>query len=309
MRPAARPMSVQSNRSTQEPSRLGIAFVTALALHAGALGALTLWHSTETENPPGEQEITIDLAPAMEEVVSVAPAEMSAVEAPLAEPEEMPLEPETVEPLPPEEAPAEQPDEIVELLESQETTEVLPVEAETAAEPEAVVALPPPEMVIAKSLEAPPPPKPEPKPEKRSSPPKPVERKPPSRRTVAQPPQAPSEARQGQASASRENMGGAAASADPAERARYLASLRAAVRHRLHIPNVLRSQGFNGSASVVFTMDSSGRITSSSLVRSSGHPAADQAALAAVRPGSPVPPAPTSVPQRTFTLPLVISIR
>ena len=64
--------------------------MTALALHGAVLGALTLWRSDEADNPPGEQEITIDLAPAMEETVSVAPAEMSAVEAPLVEPEVLP---------------------------------------------------------------------------------------------------------------------------------------------------------------------------------------------------------------------------
>lgn len=304
MRPAARPMSAQSISSTQEPSRLGIAFATALALHGAVLGGLTLWQSTEPDNPPGEQEITIDLAPAMEEVVSVAPAEVSAVAAPSAEPEPVPPEPETLEPLPPEEATAEQPEEVTALPEPLEATEAAPVEAEMATEPEPVIALPPPETIVAKPLEEKPAPKPEKKPVQ-----KPVERKPPPRRTVAQPQQPPSEARQGQASASRENMGGAAASADPAESARYLASLRATLRSRMRIPNALRSQGFNGSVSVLFTIDSSGRITSSSLVRSSGHPVADQAALAAARPGSSVPPAPASVPQRTFNLPLVISIR
>jgi protein TonB len=297
-------MSAQSITSTQEPSRLGIAFVTALALHGAILGGLTLWQSTEPDNPPGEQEITIDLAPALEEAVSVAPAEVSAVDAPLVEPEEVPLEPETLEPLPPEVATAEQPEEATALPEPLEATEAVPVEAEMATEPEPTIALPPPETIIARPLEE----KPIPKPEKKPIP-KPVERKPPPRRTVTQPQQPPSEARQGQASASRENMGGAATSADPAESARYLANLRATLRSRMRIPNALRSQGFNGSVNVVFTIDSSGRITSSSLVRSSGHPAADQAALAAASPGSSVPPAPVSVPQRTFNLPLVINIR
>jgi protein TonB len=304
VRPAARPMSVQSIRSTQEPSRLGIAFAMALALHGAVLGGLALWQSTDPDNPPGEQEITIDLAPAMEEAVSVAPAEVAAVAAPLVEPEEVAPEPEQVEPLPPEEVTAEQPEEAAELAEAQEVTEVAPAEAEMAMESEPVIALPPPETVVAKPLEVKPAPKPEKKPVE-----KPVERKPPPRRTVAQPQQPPSEARRGQASASRENMGGAAASADPAERARYFASLRATLRNRMRIPNALRSQGFNGTVNVVFTIDSSGRITGSSLGRSSGHPAADQAALAAARPGTSVPPAPASVPQRTFDLPLVISIR
>ncbi len=293
-------MSVQSMKSTQEPGRLGIAFITALLLHVSALAAVTFWPRA-TDDPPGEQEITIDLAPAMEEVISVAPAEMSALAAPLVEPEPVPLEPETVEPLPPEEATAEQPEEIAELPEPQVTEQVPPVEAEMATEPEPVVALPPPETVVAKPLEERPPPKPEPKPEKKQ-PPKPVERKPPPRRTVAQPPQPPSEARQGQASASRENMGGSAASADPDAMRRYRATLYAAVKNRLRYPPSAERQGISGTAEVRFTLDRSGQVISASLVRSSGNALLDQAALATVRPGSSLPAAPDSVAQSQFTV-------
>ncbi len=297
-------MSVQSIRSTQEPSRLGIAFVTALALHGAVLGGLALWQSTEPDNPPGEQEITIDLAPAMEEAVSVAPAEMATVAAPPVEPEEAAPEPEQVEPLPPEEATTEQPEEAAELAEAQEVTEVAPAEAEMAMEPEPVVALPPPETVVAKPLEVKPAPKLEKKPVE-----KPVERKPPPRRTVAQPQQPPSEARQGQASASRENMGGAAASADPNALNRYRATLSAMLRNRLRFPNAARSRGISGRAEVSFTLDRSGRIVSSSLSRSAGDPVLDQAALATVRPGSSLPAVPDSVSQLSFVIGLGFDLR
>jgi periplasmic protein TonB len=304
-------MSVQSIHSTHEPSRLGIAFLTALALHGAVLGALTLWRSSEMDNTPGEQEITIDLAPAMEEAVSVAPAEMSAVAVPPVEPEPVPLEPETIEALPPEEAPAEQPKELAELPEPHEMMEVPPVEAEIATEPEPVVALPPPERVVAKPLQEPLPPRPEPKTEKKPPPPKPVERKPSPRRIVAQPQQTPSEARQGQASSSRENTGGAAASADPTVLNRYVASLTAALRNRLRYPDVARSQGIDGVATLRFTMDRSGRVIGSTVTRSAGHPALDQAAIAAASPGSSLPPAPAALPQQQFTIsvPLRFNLR
>jgi periplasmic protein TonB len=303
-------MSVQSIHSTHEPSRLGIAFLTALALHGVVLGALTLWRSSEMDNTPGEQEITIDLAPAMEEAVSVAPAEMSAVAAPPPEPEPVLLQPESVEPVAPEEVAAEQHEEVAELPEPQDTMEVPPVEAEMAVEPEPVVALPPPDVVVAKPVEQPSPPKPGPKPEKKP-PLKPVERKPPPRRIAAQPPQPPSEARQGQASSSRENTGGAAASADPTVLNQYVASLTAALRNRLRYPDVARSQGIDGVATLRFTMDRSGRIIGSTLVRSAGHPALDQAALAAAGPGSSLPPAPAALPQQLFTIsvPLRFNLR
>jgi TonB family protein len=46
------------------------------------------------------------------------------------------------------------------------------------------------------------------------------------------------------------------------------------LQSRFRIPDALRSQGFNGSATVSFTVDDSGRIISSSIVGSLGHAAA-----------------------------------
>jgi periplasmic protein TonB len=290
-------MSVQTLRPTQEPSRLGIAFITALILHGAALMAVTFWPSDKADTP-GEQEITIDLAPAMEEIVSVAPSLEQSQEVPPVETEALPVETETVEEQPPEESVEAQPQEVIEAV----PVEAVPVEQETA-QTESVI-LPPPETVVAKPLEETPAPKPEKKP-----PPKPVERKPPPRRTVAEQKPLPSDARQGQASASRENMSGQAASTDPSARNRYLASLAATLRNRLRYPDVARSQGVSGVAQIRFTVDRSGRIVSSSLVRSAGHPSLDQAALATASPGASVPPVPDFIPQLTFTIPLRFNLR
>jgi protein TonB len=306
-------MSVQSVKSPQEPSRLGIAFIAALLLHGTALAALTLWHSKESVTPPGEQEITIDLAPAMQEAVSVAPQEMSAVESPPVETEPLPVEPETLEAQPPEEPVEDQPQGVTALEEPPQVTEVAPVEAVPAEpatpETEAVVALPPPETVVAKPLEEKPAPKPEKKPPPKPVERKPVERKPTPRREVAQLQQPPSQARQGQASASRENMGGSAASADPNALSRYRASLNAALKRRLRYPSIAQSQGIRGTAHVRFTLDRSGTIVSSSIVRSSGHPALDQAALAAASPGATLLPVPDFIPQPVFIIPLGFDLR
>jgi protein TonB len=291
-------MSVQSIRSTHEPSRLGIAFITALLLHGAALTAVTLWPS-DAENPPGEQEITIDLAPSMEELVSVSPSLEQSQEVPPVETEPLPVETETVEEQPPEEIVEAQPQDVTEAV----AVEAVPVEQEMA-QTEAVILPPPPETVAAKPLEEPLAPKPEKKP-----PPKPVERKPPPRRTVAEQKPLPSDARQGQASASRENMSGQAASADPSARNRYLASLVASLRNRLRYPDAARNQGVTGVATVRFTMDRSGRIVSASLVQSTGHTALDHAALAAASPGSSLPPIPDFIPQSTFTVPLRFNLR
>ena len=95
-------MSVQTLRPTQEPSRLGLAFLTALLLHGAALTAVTLWPRDKADLP-GEQEITIDLAPAMEELVATAPDALAAPEIPPVETEALPVEAEAVEAQPPEE--------------------------------------------------------------------------------------------------------------------------------------------------------------------------------------------------------------
>ena len=282
-------------RPSQEPSRLGLAFATALVLHGAVLTAVTFWPSDKAD-APGEQEITLDLAPAMEELVSVAPSFEQSQEVPPVE-TETPMESETVEDQPPEEIVEARPQDVAEAL----PVEAVPIEQETA-QTEAVI-LPPPEMIVAKPLEE----KPVRKPEKKPSP-KLVERKPP-RRSVAEPKPLPSDARQGQASASRENMGGQAAAADPTARNRYLASLVASLRNRLRYPDVARSQGVTGIATVRFTMDRSGRIVGASLVRSAGHTALDQAALAAASPGSSLPPIPDFIPQSTFTVPLRFNLR
>jgi len=300
-------MSVQTLRPTQEPSRLGLAFLTALLLHAGALAAVTLWPRS-ADDPPGEQEITIDLAPAMEEMAAVTPDAAAAPEIPPVEAEALPVESETLEAQTPEEVVEVRPEEPVEVQEPEQVTDAAPVEAlpaePAATETETAVLLPPPDAVVARPLEAPPPPKTERKP----TPPKPMERKPPPRRAIAQP-QPPSEARQGQISASRENTGGAAASADPNIRIQYFARLRAALQSRLRFPSTMQNQGIGGVVRIRFTLDDSGRIVSSSLASSSGHPALDEAALATARPGSSVPAAPSSVSERSYTIPLRFNAR
>ncbi|MBN9083062.1 MAG: hypothetical protein BGP04_02560 [Rhizobiales bacterium 62-17] len=57
-----------------------------------------------------------------------------------------------------------------------------------------------------------------------------------------------------------------------------------------------------GSASVAFTIDRSGRVLSSSLVRSSGDAALDGEAVAMMRRASPVPQPPDNVGGRTISL-------
>ena len=111
-------MSVQSIRSAQEPGRVGAAFLVALALHVGGLLGLAYWQSQDDVNP-GEQEITIDLAPAMQDVESVAPAAVTSPEIPPTDVEVTPVEPLE------EAVPVEEEVEAVE----QQIVEALPIEA------------------------------------------------------------------------------------------------------------------------------------------------------------------------------------
>jgi periplasmic protein TonB len=56
---------------------LPAAALVAVALHSLAIAGLTLWRPVPPITPPGQQEITIDLAPAMEHAEAVSPAEVS----------------------------------------------------------------------------------------------------------------------------------------------------------------------------------------------------------------------------------------
>jgi protein TonB len=59
------------------PSGLTYAFLVALALHAAALVGMALFGAAPTA-PPGENIVTIDLAPQMTEADTQAPAEQAA---------------------------------------------------------------------------------------------------------------------------------------------------------------------------------------------------------------------------------------
>lgn len=294
-------MSVTNTITTREPRPLAMAFALALAMHAATLAALVFWPEEEPLSAPGEQEITIDFAPAMESVEAVMPAEVAAPAEVAPEAETAPVEETTAEAILPEDVTEENLEEAPELSEAQEIVEAEPVEAmpvdeAPAAQAEAAIAIPPPpETVTARTVEE--------KPTRQKA------AKPPPRKQAQRTP--PSNPRAGSASSSRENMGGSAAAADPAVLNRYLARLALVLRGRLRYPDQARRAGVTGVATLRFTMNRSGRIISTSLLRSAGHPMLDQAALAAARPGTTLPAAPDSIPQQqfTFSVPLRFILR
>jgi TonB family protein len=63
-----------------------------------------------------------------------------------------------------------------------------------------------------------------------------------------------------------------------------------------------------GSATVSFGLDGSGRVTRVSVVRGSGHASLDQEAAAMVRRASPFPPPPPGA-ARSFTVPVRFAVR
>jgi protein TonB len=313
-------VSAENGETMNDHGRLGAAFLVALALHVGALAAMAFWPTRNDRSPPGEQEITIDLAPAMEQAEAVTAAAASAPADVLAEAKEVAAAEPVLTETPPEEtteiveeAAQARPPEAAEPVKPGEPLEAMPAEAvpaeAPAAEPEVMAALPPPqETVVAKELEAKPRSKPVKPPPAKKPPPKP---RPAPREAVAERRAAPSIPREGQASSSRENTGGGAASADPNAFNRYAAQLAAALRSRLRYPESARAQGLTGVATVRFTMQRSGQIVSAVVVRSAGLGILDQAALAAAAPGTSLPPAPDSVPQPQFTfeVPLRFNLR
>ncbi len=144
-------MSTTIDQPGGPPSGLGPAFLVALLVHAAALAGLALY-TPVSPAPPGENTITIDLAPQMTEADSQAPADQAQAEPPPTATE--PVEtPDTVDAVLPPDVAAVAPED---------TTTAKPPEAEIAPPTEAVVAAPPQDQIVtstaeqAASIEAPP---------------------------------------------------------------------------------------------------------------------------------------------------------
>lgn len=153
---------------------------------------------------------------------------------------------------------------------------------------------------------APPEEKPKPVEEKKEEKPKPVEKKKPKKpsekpapRTTAAPKAhtRAQEARQARAGAA------AAARAMPSYRQRLAAHLQ---RYKQY-PSSARAAHQEGTVMVTFTVTRNGHVTSVRLSRSSGHPALDQEAIAAIRRAQPLPSFPPEITQSAMTFPVPFS--
>lgn len=106
------------------------------------------------------------------------------------------------------------------------------------------------------------------------------------------------------ASASRTVTGGSGKGTPQAWQSRLVAHLE----RRKRYPPEARTRREEGAAMVFFRIDGDGRVISTRLVRSSGHPALDAAAVALVQRASPVPAPPPDAPQE-ITVPISYSVR
>ena len=83
----------------------------------------------------------------------------------------------------------------------------------------------------------------------------------------------------------------------------YAGIVSAHLRRHQQYPPDARSRGEQGTATVSFSLDGGGRVTSARLVRGSGIASIDQEVQAMVRRSSPFPPPPSGRGQ-SFTVPV-----
>ena len=330
----------------RRPSGLVAAFLVALGLHALAL-ALVLSYRLAPPAPPGEQRVSVDLAPVMAEAPTQVPTEQRLSESiPLeAKPVEDPLE-EATRPAPAEVAEVG-PDEVQPVTAAPQAAVEPPPDARpieplsplvtSMAEQAEPLAPPPPQAMKALAPKVEPV---EPKPD--SAKPK-AEREAKLRKVreerrreekrqervqerleerleemreanAAREARAKaSQARQGadardSAAASRRSASGrAAAGDDPGALRQWTGAISAAIHGRMNPGAAVGTGG--GTALVRFTVLRSGAVTSSGLARSSGVGQIDSAALAAVRGRLPTAPPGVAQASLSVTIPLNYQVR
>lgn len=143
-------VSATTDQPGGSPSALGPAFLVAILLHATALAGLA-WYAPPAPAPPGENTITIDLAPQMTEADSQAPADQAQSDPPPAVME--PVEaPEAVQSMAPPDAMAIAPEDTT-TAKPPEAAVTLPTETVAEAPPETVTEAPPQDQIVTSTSE------------------------------------------------------------------------------------------------------------------------------------------------------------
>ncbi|MBZ9806695.1 energy transducer TonB [Mesorhizobium sp. BR1-1-9] len=137
---------------------------------------------------------------------------------------------------------------------------------------------------------------------------KPVE-KPKPKKNKAPPPKTVTAASAEAKPAARTAAPKSAAGAAGVSPAKWESRLLSWIKRHTRYPSAARSRRSQGNADVAFTVDASGRVTSARVVRSSGDPDLDRAALAVLQ-GATVPAPPPELGSRVSrTAPFVFSLR
>lgn len=294
------------------------AAIIVLGAHGAAMAVIL---SNTPEPPaadPGQAAIMIDLAPEPEAVetdqteVSTDTEDSMAMDSPTATPPPMPdletlaepppdltppepVQEPVVEPPPVEEpAPVEPPEEEIE-------PEEVPIEEPVLEEPDEiqeVLPVLPDEIAVPLPMARPKPPAPpEKKVVKKKAPPPPASKA----RSKAKADTTQSDRN----AASKNSTGGASSSVSPA---RWQSKLLSHLKRYKRYPSASKSDREQGTVTVRFRIDQSGRVQSVSVSRSSGFSALDQAAIDMVRRASPVPAPPAGV-NLTLVVPVRFDIR
>ena len=275
-------MSLRSTVQMSELARWAICGTVVVFAHASAGAIIANWHDPVLPSEPAGA-ITVDLAP-----LAAAPADaqddvapgpqMTRVDAPpdLALDDKVdgkPVERQVTEVKPVDEKVPDRP---------VDAPKVEP--APPAPNPEVTAALPPPKSVRHQD-----------KPQK-TRPPAPATSAPQRAPRVAALAAAPS---QGQVSSS--------SNALPS----WKGQIVAAIERNKRYPAEAESRREQGTPSVSFSLDRSGRLLVSRLVRASGHAALDQEALAILKRAQPFPPPPADLigAHFDFTVPIRFSVR
>jgi protein TonB len=302
----------------------------AVVVVGAHLLAAYLWYARAPDPPAAqvaEKALTIDLAPlSVSEPESVPaeavpPAETAETIKPVEE--ALPLARATVEPVEPIKPMAPVEPEQTQTIAPTEQQVVEPeaaeiIEAKPVA-PSELAALPPqelepapvtpekiapgdPDQVVLPTSDVPiPTPRPEP-PVRTAEKPKPARearKEEPAREARTKPPA------ESAAPASR----GGASQAPRIDPARWQTKVVAWLNRHKRYPSAARSRGEEGTANVRFTIDSSGRVLSASIAKSSGSRLLDEAALDMVRRASPVPAPPAGIARSSITLGVPVSFQ
>ena len=271
----------------------------SLAMHAGLFVAF--WRDPVPLASIGEQVISLEIVVGATAPAGVARApgenEVQAAAAPEPQQPEPPREPEQLATVQPQDVPVAPEEKAPEQTAKSET----PVEELVTETPKREEEKPP-EVPRETEFALAPPPEQKP-PEPKAQPPKPVQNAAPAkeRRRIEAPTreQATKQAKASAPSTAANNVGVGRSDAD----GNYAGLVSAHLRRHQQYPSDARSRGDQGTATVSFSLDGGGRVTSSRLVRGSGIASIDQEVQAMVRRSSPFP-APPSGRGVSFTVPV-----